>query len=74
VAGYQSPVPAQDGCWCDEQADPAWVGQSADQDGDQCSVGPTYPGSSGLAAAHRELVAQHQNLNIFHGLGPGEQH
>jgi hypothetical protein len=31
AAGYKPPVPAQDRCWCDEQADPARGGQSADR-------------------------------------------
>jgi hypothetical protein len=74
VAGDESPVPAQDRGRCDEQADPAVAGESADESGDECAVAPGHPGAWSLAVEYGELVAQYEDLDVLGRVGAGEQH
>jgi hypothetical protein len=59
AAGHESPVPAQDRCGRDEQADPTVTGQPADEGGDQCSVGPGHSRSGVPACRCREPCHTH---------------
>jgi hypothetical protein len=71
AAGDESSVPAQECGWGDEHACSAAVGESSDEDGDQCSVGPIHPGSRGAAVQYSELVAQYEDLDILGSVGAG---
>jgi hypothetical protein len=66
-------VPAQDGLGCDEQPDAAVAGESADERGDQCSVGPGHRTSRDAATQYGELVAEYGDLRDFGRAGSCEQ-
>jgi hypothetical protein len=65
-------VPAQDRDWRNENTDPAVAGESVDESGDQCPVGPGDSSSPGLAVQYGELVAQHEDLDVLVRVGAGE--
>jgi hypothetical protein len=74
AAGCELSVPAQDRGWRNEKTDPAVAGESVDESGDQCPVGPGDSSSPGLAVQYGELVAQHEDLDVLVRVGAGEQH
>jgi len=67
-------VPAQQGLGLHEEARPAGPGQDAADRGKQRPVGQLQLGSWNLAAEHRELVAQDEDLQVLGGVAAGEQH
>jgi hypothetical protein len=73
-AGDQASVPAQQRVGRDEEAGPATSGQHAADRGEQRPVGGFQPGAGHLAAEHRELVAQHEDLQVLGGVAADQQH
>src|SRR5215213_4889252 len=71
-AGHQASVPAQQRLRPDEETGPVGSGQHATDGSEQHSVGGPQPGSSRLAAQHRELVAQNEDLQILGGVATGQ--
>jgi hypothetical protein len=72
--GDQPSMPAQQRLGLDEEARPAGSGQDAADRGEQGPVGGLKLGSWGLPAQDRELVAQHQDLQVLGGISAREQH
>jgi hypothetical protein len=73
-AGDEAPVPAQQRVGLDQEAGPDRPGQHAADRGQQRPVSRLEPGSWDLAVKDGELVAQHQDLQVFGGVAAGEQH
>ena len=71
--GDQPPMPAQQRLGLDQEARPMSPGQDATDRGKQRPVGGLQPGTWSLAAQDRELVAQHQDLEVLGGVAAGEQ-
>jgi hypothetical protein len=60
-------MPALQRGWLHEQAPPGWTGQQPRQSGQHRPVGPVELRPGDVAAQHRELVAQHQQLGALCG-------
>ena len=58
-------MPAQDRRWGDEKRRPPLPREQTTQEGQQRPVGWREPRSPRLAAEDGELVAQHQDLDVF---------
>jgi hypothetical protein len=67
-ASTGSGVPAQERPRGDEQVVSAVSGEQSRERGDDRSVRPRWPGSRDLAAEHRELMTQQQDLGVFRRL------
>ncbi|WP_346278157.1 hypothetical protein [Pseudonocardia sp.] len=72
MVGDESLVPEHRGR-CDEQGDPAVVGESADESGDERAVAPGHPGAWSLVVEYGELVAQYEDLDVLGRVEAGEQ-
>ena len=56
---------AQDRARCDQSMDPQHPGQSSDERGEHCSIGPVYAGLRVGWVQHGDFVTQHQELDVF---------
>jgi hypothetical protein len=73
-AGDESAVRAQHRCWCQQQLGMSAARQRPNQRRNEGTVGPAHPRLRRGSAEHGELMAQHEDLDMVRGLGPGEQH
>jgi hypothetical protein len=71
--GDEPSVLAQDGVGGDEQSDAAVAGESADERGGQCWVGPGHRRSRPAATQYGGLVAEYEDLGVFGRVGSCEQ-
>ena len=60
-------MPAQNRVGCDQTIGPQWSRQQPHERGEHGPVRPLEPRSRVGAAQHGDLVAQHEELNIFSG-------
>jgi hypothetical protein len=72
AAGDESSVPAQDRVWGDHQGDPPSGGQSAGS-GPRSVPGLPRTSEVGLAVQDRELVSEHEDLDVIVRVGSCEQ-
>jgi hypothetical protein len=72
-AGHEPPVPAQQRLGRDEEARPTGPGEHPADRGEQGPVaGPEF-GSCALAAEHRELMPQDEDLKVLGSVTASEQ-
>jgi hypothetical protein len=67
------PVPGEQGAGCHDPVQPQVPGQQPGERGDHGAVSPVRLRAGNLAAQDRDLVPQHQDLNILGGVAAGEQ-
>ncbi len=60
-------MPTQDGAWGDQAVAPKCSGQPPDQGGEHGPVGPVQAWSRVGASEHRDLVPQHEELDVLDG-------
>ena len=58
-------MPAQDRLGGDQERDPPLPRHQPGQGGDERPIRPPQAGTSDLAAQHRQLVAQHEDLRVL---------
>jgi hypothetical protein len=73
AASDQVAMPAQQGFGLDRQPAPGWSGQQPYEPSQHRPVGPVDPRPGPLAAQHRDLVAQHQQLGVLCRRASGQQ-
>ena len=73
LPGNQAAVPAKHGLWCNQPVRPQASGQEPDQHGEDRAVSPVqaWPGMG--TAQHRNLVPQHEQLDVLGRRRPAEQ-
>jgi len=70
----QLAVPAQDGGRRDQEPESSVDREQSDEGGDQGAVGPGHWRAWRTPLNYGELVAQHEDLDVLGGVGPGAQH
>ena len=65
VPAYQPAVPVEDGLGRDQERTPPLTRDKTGQQGDERPVRPAEAGPADLAAQHRQLVAQDEDLGVL---------
>ena len=73
IPSDQTSVPGEQGAWRYDPVSPQMLGQQSCQRSEHTAVGPVRLRRSDLAPWHRDLMPQHQDLQIFRGAAAGEQ-
>ena len=66
-------MPGEQGAGCHDPVQPKAPGQQPCQRGDHGAVGPVRLRAGDLTAQHCDLVPQHQDLRVFHGVSPRQE-
>ena len=66
-------MPGEQGAGRHDPVQPKALGQQPRQGGDYGPVGPVWLRAGGLTAQDRDLVPQHQDLQVLRGIAPREQ-
>jgi len=73
VFGCQATVPGEQGAWCHDPVSPQVPGQQSCQRSEHTAIGPVRLRAGDLAPEYRDLMPQHQDLQVFRGIAAGEQ-
>ena len=74
LPAHEAAMPAQDRGWGDQAMPAQHRWEAPDQRGEQGSVGPVQAGLGVGSAQYRDLVAQHEQLNVLRRRGAGKQY
>jgi hypothetical protein len=68
-----APVPGEQGAGCHDPVQPQAPGQQPSQCGDHRTVSPVRSRAGNLTAQDRDLVPEHQDLDVLGGVASREQ-